>query len=42
MTKFTQEQVDELNSKIKTTEEALQNAPDTDDDFFVVPKVIED
>ena len=25
-----------------TTEEALQNAPDKDDDFFVVPKVIED
>ena len=25
-----------------TTEEALQNAPEKDDDFFVVPKVIED
>lgn len=28
MTKFTQEQVDDLNSKIKTTEEALQWASD--------------
>ncbi len=25
-----------------TTEEALQNAPEKDEDFFVVPKVIED
>ncbi len=25
-----------------TTEEALKNAPEIDDDFFVVPKVIED
>lgn len=25
-----------------TTEQALQNAPETVDDFFVVPKVIED
>ena len=25
-----------------TTEQALQNAPEKDEDFFVVPKVIED
>ena len=32
---------DEVNQLI-TVEEALKNAPDTNDDFFVVPKVIED
>ena len=28
--------------KLLTIEEVLQNAPETEDDFFVVPQVIED